>query len=329
MDEQTISTSEESMAPTPAKAKAKRKAKAMPKAKKRSNARRVAEGDGNERGRIAKCARQREERAHSPSMSEQTSKSDHESEIGAIELGGGETSAAFPASSGLIDYATWLVQNLTLDEIQRLQDRWPTTYAELCAGMGSGTMALRALQKALCDHGIVVQNECTFVTETCAWKRKALQQLLKGHGTEFFIRTGDLSCDTVAMDQHGTAKARPTCDLIFMGIACVDISNLSSTPKSLRDSDDGASAKSFQELLDYLWALDKTDRPRAIIIECVKSLMHVRKRGLAKPERGVDLVSEKLTEAGYVGRWMALNAKRFLLPASRHRAWGIFLKQGD
>ena len=73
MDEQTISTSEESMAPTPAKAKAKRKAKAMPKAKKRSNARRVAEGDGNERGRIAKCARQREERAHSPSMSEQTS----------------------------------------------------------------------------------------------------------------------------------------------------------------------------------------------------------------------------------------------------------------
>jgi len=26
---------------------------------------------------------------------------------------------------------------------------------------------------------------------------------------------------------------------------------------------------------------------------------------------------------------MALNAKRFLLPASRHRAWGIFLKQGD
>ena len=180
MDEQTISTSEESMAPTPAKAKAKRKAKAMPKAKKRSNARRVAEGDGNERGRIAKCARQREERAHSPSMSEQTSKSDHESEIGAIELGGGETSASFPASSGLIDYATWLVQNLTLDEIQRLQDRWPTTYAELCAGMGSGTMALRALQMALCDHGIVVQNECTFVTETCAWKRKALQQLLKG-----------------------------------------------------------------------------------------------------------------------------------------------------
>ena len=78
MDEQTISTSEESMAPTPAKAKAKRKAKAIPKAKKRSKARRVAEGVGNERGRIAKCARQREERAHSPSMSEQTSKSDHE-----------------------------------------------------------------------------------------------------------------------------------------------------------------------------------------------------------------------------------------------------------
>ena len=159
MDEQTISTSEESMAPTPAKAKAKRNAKVMPKAKERSNARRVAEGDGNERGRIAKCARQREERAHSPSMSEQTSKSDHESEIGAIELGGGETSAAFPASSGLIDYATWLVQNLTPDEIQRLQDRWPTTYAELCAGMGSGTMALRALQMALCDHGIVVRND--------------------------------------------------------------------------------------------------------------------------------------------------------------------------
>ena len=117
MDEQTISTSEESMAPTPAKAKAKRKAKAMPKAKTRSKARRVAEGVGNERGRIAKCARQREERAHSPSMSEQTSKSDHEeqcplpdvktnstdseSEIGAIELGGRGDISSVPSNKWL------------------------------------------------------------------------------------------------------------------------------------------------------------------------------------------------------------------------------------
>ena len=125
-------------------------------------------------------------------------------------------------------------------------------------------------------------------------------------------------------DDQGTFQDLPKADHIFMGIVCVDISRLTSTPKALSDTS-GASGKCWADFLAYLNLLSFEERPCSIVLECVDNLNHNRsvQGGI---EKGTLLVIEALKELGYVGQWRKVSATQFFLPQRRPRVWALFLK---
>ena len=245
--------------------------------------------------------------------------------------GPADTQHPKPKSSGMLDFCQWMVEQLTPEERQQAAARWFRTFGEFCAGMGTGLMCCEGLRRAMATHDFEVDAKCTCFTEKVPWKAKALSDLsgcLKSQeqSPATFKLTGDLNEKCGLKDIHGnTISSKPTFELLMQGLVCVDISGLTSTPKSISDAE-GSSGRSLHELLKYLESLSFKDRPDCIILECVRKLMHLRKKGLPKPEIGTQVVSQALRGHGYVGSWQAEDAKDFYLPASRRRVWGLFLK---
>ena len=224
-----------------------------------------------------------------------------------------------------------MVEQLTPEERQQAAARWFRTFGEFCAGMGTGLMCCEGLRRAMATHDFEVNATCTCFTETTPWKAKALSDLsgcLKSQeqSPATFKLTGDLNEPCGLKDIHGnTISSKPTFELLMQGLVCVDISGLTSSPKSILDIE-GSSGRSLHELLKYLESLSFEDRPDCIILECVRKLMHHRKKGLPKPEIGTQVVCQALRGPGYVGNWQAEDAKDFYLPQSRRRVFGLFLK---
>ena len=103
--------------------------------------------------------------------------------------------------------------------------------------------------------------QCTGLTESVQDRREALGRRLNGLGLNAPIkkRTADLSDDLSDM---------LLADILFMGIVCIDISQCSSTPKSLTDPE-GSTGAPWMAFLAYLDKLPLEDRLKIIVLECV------------------------------------------------------------
>ena len=254
------------------------------------------------------------------SMEEHTSSSNDEMQVdAATDMG----SASMPNTSGVFNYAMWLVGKLSSQQRDKLQIGFH--FMDLCAGLGTTLLAHEALKSAMRHYGLRTDGACTGLTELAEGKREALRRRcarLKIN-TPIFKSNASLTLQTPE-DAEGNLVDVPLADLLFMGIVCVDISRCSSTPKSLTDPD-GASGKSWNDLLAYLDRLPLDQRPKAIILECVDNLGNNRAIQ-GHTEKGTLIVIEALRERGYVGQWTRALASRFAVPQSRPRVWALFLK---
>jgi len=275
--------------------------------------------ESSETARIQDAAR----RAKAWSKQEHTSSSDHGMQVDAsTDMG----SASMPKTSGVFDYTLWLVGKLSSH--QRGQLLRGFRFMDLCAGLGTSLLAYEALRVALRHYGLDMDGACTGLTEMDDQRREALSRrcasikqnpvILKSNGCL------TLQCPK---DAHGNPVDVPLADVLFMGIVCVDISRCSSTPKSITDPE-GASGKSWNDLLNYLDQLPLAERPKSIILECVDNLDHNR-AVQGHTEKGTLIILEALRERGYVGQWKKALASRFAVPQSRPRVWGLFLKLHD
>ena len=192
------------------------------------------------------------------------------------ELPQSQGSAAPATGSGLCDYADYLFSRvLTAAERNLLQRKHAAKIrriGEFCAGMGSATMASCILQDAMLQSfgQAVAQFQTAFITECVTWKRQLCESVvMAAHGTSEFsnswVFTGDLA----------KAPQPEVCDIGVMGIECDDISQCSSTPKSVVDGS-GRSGRSFLQFLQYLEGLRFSSRPRYLLMECVSNLHHKR-----------------------------------------------------
>jgi site-specific DNA-cytosine methylase len=235
-----------------------------------------------------------------------------------------------PATSGMFDYCMWMLQMLSPDDRERAALKWWETYAEFCAGMGTGLMCFEGLRRAMATYFLNVDAACTCFTEKVPWKALVLAEIgLTSAAHDLppttFKTTGDI-LKIPRKDIGGAVVLEPpSFKLLIQGIECNDISAISTTPKSVMDTA-GSSGKSLQEMLAVLESLRFEDRPEGIILECVRRLMQKRLNVGTEPEVGTELVSKALRRLGYVGSWCAENSTEVYLPASRPRTWGIFLK---
>lgn len=141
----------------------------------------------------------------------------------------------------------------------------------------------------------------------------------------FFNTTADLG-KVVPRDITGNLQDRPEVDVAFFGIVCTDISPYTTTPKSERE--DGNTGQALSGFFAYLRACSLRERPRAIILECVARLAHVRQVN-SDMQRGTEYIKGELATLGYQGRWDILTPREFWLPQSRPRVYGLFFKATD
>ena len=232
-------------------------------------------------------------------------------------------SQSLPKTSGLFDYATWVVEGLTSEQRQKLTSKF--TWIDLCAGLGTPLIVYEALRRALLPYDLRPAGECTGMTEMNDNKRAALRRRAQhlSHDAPIFKSNEALGSRT-PKDDRDTVRDIPIGKFLFLGIVCVDISGCSTTPKSLEDIC-GATGKSWLHFLAYLDKLNSEERPIALKLECVDKLSHHRNVD-DRIEKGTILVIDALKERGYVGQWRKVSATNFFLPQRRPRVWGLFLK---
>ena len=230
---------------------------------------------------------------------------------------------SMPNSSGVFDYATWLVGRMSHE--QRLKLTRSFTWVDLCAGLGTPFIAYEALRRALQPYGLSPAGECKGLTEKSKDRRDALSRRMvhAASSDPIFTSNEDLT-SRLPKDEGGHVQDLPIVDHLFMGIVCVKISRCNSTPKSLTDAS-GSSGKSWLDFLKYLDLLTFEERPTTITLECVDNLNNNR-TVQGHTEKGTLLVIEALRERGYVGQWRKVSATRFFLPQRRPRVWALFLK---
>lgn len=255
-------------------------------------------------------------RAHPDLPMEDTSSSDPDDIDHALPAATDDSTGG-PKTSAVFDYAVWFLGEMTPDQRAKLARSF--SYMDLCAGLGTSLIVQEALRRAMLNHGLQSKGRCTCLTESNAEKREALQRRLYCIESQARILKSNAALSAEDMPEN-----IPTADILFMGIVCVDISIMSSTPKSLTDPA-GASGTSWLDLLAYLDKLTLEDRPKVIVLECVENLGN--NRALAgQVEKGTIIVVDALREHGYVGQWVKISATHFHLPQRRPRMWGFFLK---
>ena len=79
-----------------------------------------------------------------------------------------------PNSSGVFDYATWLVGRMSHEQQLKLTHSF--TWVDLCAGLGTPFIAYEALRRALQPYGLCPTGECTGLTEKSKNRRDALRR---------------------------------------------------------------------------------------------------------------------------------------------------------
>ncbi|CAJ1350414.1 unnamed protein product, partial [Effrenium voratum] len=161
----------------------------------------------------------------------------------------------------LMSFVREAVAKLTQEDRKSL-NQMAISYAELMAGIGTGTIAMECIVRALATEEVYMQAKPAFFSESCTWKRHRLLQTLshlKLSAYDMFGSTSDL-------------KALAT-DLVIVSIECDDISMSSTTQKSVLDTS-GRSGQSLTQFFAYLTSLEQTKRPGVIIFECVAALKY-------------------------------------------------------
>ena len=218
-------------------------------------------------------------------------------------------------SSTLLSFLSWTMEKvLKPEEINALKQAPDLALGELCAGMATATIALQALELKLQEvHQIPLKCQATFYTESVEWKRDVCRIVHKHAGG------GSAGAEAALLRRTADLVGSPqSCNLMVGAIECDDISNLSSTPRSVLDAT-GRSGSSFLEMKDAIKSMKP--KPAFIVIECVASLNRMRS---SVQEKGTEVVSEKLSELAYVGQWRTVNSSSFGIPQSRSRTYGIF-----
>ena len=208
----------------------------------------------------------------------------------------------------LMSFVREAVAKLTQED-RRSLNQMAISYAELMAGIGTGTIAMECIVRALATEEVYMQAKPAFFSESCTWKRHRLLQTLshlKLSAYDMFGSTSDL-------------KALAT-DLVIVSIECDDISMSSTTQKSVLDTS-GRSGQSLTQFFAYLTSLEQTKRPGVIIFECVAALKYNKQF-----ETGTEKVAEHMSEFGYFTSFATLDSSDYGLPQSRKRCYGISLK---
>ena len=68
-----------------------------------------------------------------------------------------------PNSSGVFDYAIWLVGRMSHE--QRLKLTHSFSWVDLCAGLGTPFIAYEVVRRALQPYGLCPAGKCTGLTE--------------------------------------------------------------------------------------------------------------------------------------------------------------------
>ena len=134
-----------------------------------------------------------------------------------------------PKTSGVFDYALWLMGKLSSQQREMLARAF--TFMDLCAGLGTSLLAYEALRVALKHYGLDMDGDCTGLTELNPARRGALHRrcaCLKMNPTIF--KSNECLSQPIPKDADDNPVDVPLADVLFMGIVCVDISRCSSTP---------------------------------------------------------------------------------------------------
>ena len=164
------------------------------------------------------------------------------------------TSGSHPITSGAFDYCSWVIKEVLSEaECEKLA-KAPFTYMDLCAGMGTSIISVEAVRRALAERGVTLRSTCIALTEKNPRKREALhRRLLHQFGNppapDIFKSNAALAAER-PVDEVGVLVSQAIADILFQGIVCVNISNLTSTPKSVTDVD-GASGESWMSTLTW------------------------------------------------------------------------------
>lgn len=225
------------------------------------------------------------------------------------------------APSSLLKYVSHIVEALhpkDVDTLKAQHSERTLNIGELCAGMATGTIASKFLESKIMEiHGLPVACQTMFYSEMVAWKRALCQAVHE--------RCGSLGVGAAAAFKERTADLiglkDVKLDLLIGAIECDDVSQMSTTPRSILDRS-GRSGSSFMEMIDFLSSCGMQQRPRFTVLECVASL---DKHRSSVNEKGTTVVIDKMAELGYVGGWKTVNTRDFGIPQSRTRAYAVFV----
>ncbi len=133
-------------------------------------------------------------------VSTSDSDADHAQEAACME------SPSMPKTSGVFDYADWLVS--TLSEEQRGKLTRAFSFMDLCAGLGTTLIAYEAIRRAMQKHGLPLDGECSGLTELAKDRREALGRRLTSLGLKARVLNSnadltDRSSDAVFADIFG------------------------------------------------------------------------------------------------------------------------------
>lgn len=209
-----------------------------------------------------------------------------------------------------------LVGVLSDDEVAALQQRWSgggggrpsLRIATVCSGTDAPVLALQLIISALSERAVGgkgdIAMEHVFSCESVAFKRNFIEAttkppLLFTDVTE--LATGRAQC------HDGVERAVPEdFNVLIAGTECVDFSNLTTTPKGLKDG--GRSAVTFWSTLD----LAKAHKPPIVVLENVATC----------PAKEMEKAFE---DVGYVAVHRKVCTSDYLLPQSRKRTYFLFV----
>lgn len=139
----------------------------------------------------------------------------------------------YPRTSGLFDFADYLVQHVLTEAERNALVKCSYTFAELGAGYATATMCAAALQKSFAKVGAEVVGSCQFYTEQQDWKREVIKnthsKVNPDHPCHVFINTGDVSKTILITDADVVMHKLPEHALAFFAIECDDVSLCSTT----------------------------------------------------------------------------------------------------
>jgi site-specific DNA-cytosine methylase len=238
------------------------------------------------------------------------------------EFGRGDHTA--PQSAALIDVALWSVRELRrtnrLEKLQRATEM-ELRIGSLCTGFGTDAMACDALSDAwtILAGELGLRGDFKFKHEMmCEVVQKKRDVLIKG-----FDHCGVVIGDITETSEKFAwchkagrlAKVPSDLDILFAGFSCKALSALLQfRGKTNISSTESSTGKTWDGVQRYC----AEHKPKILILENVLGL-------LAKGR--IQVVMSALEEIGYIGTYLTLASRNYLLPQTRQRVWLYFVRR--